>query len=1407
MPVAAIREIRNNSDFVAKVRNLEPSGVRDTADGRGDLTPGESKDLNIWIPFCDDGNDFDKRHIVVDVLVDALHVRRFLIWQATHEDGSRVRVSTDGAWHNPGDQIGGFTAEGWAEWALGGGDRTLVVNESSLWLLPRPLVKVLEDAAKQAAEEGYRICDQNADQQVPSVPKKSSVAFSMAGIPSDAHDRGEQGTRFLYRDSGKRYEFEIRDGVVHFQPPVLGKDKLDRVVSFERTRTPKELPAPQFDLIASSGGRVFAKEKDRDRFYFAILDNMFIHPGKDNREFVVPSSYFKLDPEFNQQGASTADLTAPLTGDFAGHPVAATFPAYRLALGLNLLDWMVARVQRGKWHLLDVRPPVINPLALLPLPLLKDAPLFGLSLGWLVWWAPLIQLEVEAQSIPKVQDVSPPDKNWAPTYDHVCYCPRAGAPVWQRSIQYRRVLDIGVGHVHLHEQYERITGGEIQPLRTSPISPKFEDNPAEMYRFLNGPVRDGDGYIDGTCNYYALVQLKTDDEITKARTTRDRRDAYAILYTDEQSYFAQRWRLVHPDDFHGLSSALVAQLQQDQKKAPPRRYNWDPQTYWCPFRAGHIGAKSRLAVAAQVLLVTGGDPPDGEAAVIYSINYSWSTIDRTWRWRKLPPKAQYFADEAAARDETITIPKDGDDCVYPQTIRLRGDMTIHLKGTRRKPEGVGVEQEVGRWYQRYLPVTNQHVPKDLVAATEPDPPGCAALQAEIKELEGSKDGLDPRLDHGELVRINRKIRALERQAKELGCGTGTPAPPAIGYTHHWKFLPEPVFRLADRFSHFGVYDSVNSRTQYYLIEPASEHDAQVLAAAAGESGPWVDERHQLAISTYTFQWDWLRIPWPPFPPPPLQLKIDPSLYNPDTRLRIVKRGSFGWIAMLWDKRDDDLMPFGPLIPSPVVLKNGTATAHVWLRSNIWTEEPPIVHDVVFFWQSDPQFPAALMFCTPQDQRDFDRDPERKALLSQNVDKLVFENVWRVRMAALDPDQNGAVVSLLDLVTEERFRPIGPGQDGFYYLCNLKANEVAGLTRYCTREGAIKYGTSIWFEDIVGHVSVSEEVGWPPPRPPPQPPPDVPAHVEPPAPPVQPLPSSNVEFPVRSNWSGYIVLPQAPQEVLSGPLPPPGDWRVHWGGTNWPDPPDGPNNQGTEWGPTNDPGLPQEPYNQGPHTGYSPAPPRFNMSYAPRTTYRFIAKLQIDCSRNTITGELSFVSIDDASNPYKLAVRGNVSGRQIKFQTPAAPEGIPPFYQGHVDESYRKIDGYWYNQLGSQTGAFLLSRTAYLLGATDGGSLTINGPAVWVNLTQEKQEMVELAFGGTAGQIVVLTCRATDFDNTPGFIRAAISDSSGNDLDSHTVSSPEEEIHITVGPLPDTASYRVYVSSNITVTLSLNLSEP
>jgi hypothetical protein len=435
------------------------------------------------------------------------------------------------------------------------------------------------------------------------------------------------------------------------------------------------------------------------------------------------------------------------------------------------------------------------------------------------------------------------------TYPHVSYSDGTGS-ITLRSINYCKVLDIGVGHAHWHEQYEGITGGELQPLRASPIIGPIDY--AFLYRMVNGPVRDGDGYIDGTCNLYALVQLKSDDTIKRDPRYRDPvrdssakigagvPDAYALLYIDEQSYFTQRWRLVHPDDFRGLMFALVDDLTRN-----PGRYNWNSQTYWCPFRAGHIGSKSRLAVSRQVLLVNGED--DSGTPVIYSLNFSFSTMDRTWRWRKMPDGAlvRYFDDQAMVRgDETIAT--DVLESVYPQTIRLREDMTVHIKGTH-----VGV---TGRWYQRYLPATNLPIPL----------------------------------------------------ASEL-----LPGRPGTGYAHAWKFLPELAFQRADRFSHFGVYDTVDSRTQYYLVEPFSDVDAQNLAA--GGPGPWIDQGRQLHVNALKFWWA------APLRPPEIVVNVEnlyvgpppkrpPSIFNLETRLRIVKRGS-RWLAMHWDKRDDDLMPF------------------------------------------------------------------------------------------------------------------------------------------------------------------------------------------------------------------------------------------------------------------------------------------------------------------------------------------------------------------------------------------------------------------------------------------------------------------------------------------------------------------
>jgi hypothetical protein len=317
------------------------------------------------------------------------------------------------------------------------------------------------------------------------------------------------------------------------------------------------------------------------------------------------------------------------------------------------------------------------------------------------------------------------------------------------------------------------------------------------------------------------------------------------------------------------------------------------------------------------------------------------------------------------------------------------------------------------------------------------------------------------------------------------------------YQHPWKFMTEQVFKRADRFSHFGVYDIVDSRMQFYLVTPESEGAAAVLAAS--ETGGWIDDTKQLGVNGYGFRLDWMRPPlsavWtalvavqviieiirrlilgknPPtsdeqeLPPPvprPLKARVSPpSLFNRDTRLRIVRRGQ-QWIAMYWDKRDDDLValierPFMVLDygEGPELRKTGR-TVRVKLSAQQQVPQPPGVSLASFRWTPRGplgQLHAVVTFVPSRPQSS-------------------LGNVWRVRMAALDPTRD--VVTLIDkTTTPDNFTALADGS--FEYAWLPTPTSTADLRKYCTHVGAIEFGTSVWFEDVVGHVSVPDQpVKW------------------------------------------------------------------------------------------------------------------------------------------------------------------------------------------------------------------------------------------------------------------------------------------------------------------------------------------
>jgi hypothetical protein len=1068
MAVTTIREIRNNTSFPVTVRNLEDPA--DTAGGLGDLAPNEVRVLpaavELNVPWCGDWEqqDFARRHIRIDVKGRG----SFFLWQASHDMVDRVRVSMDGQWHKPGDVVGAFAAVGVIEELIGAKERTLVVNDFTVWLLPLSLSTELK--AQAAAQMRTELCGPALDRAVPSVPKSSAIAFSMAGRPSDAFDAKRPGAGFLYRDTGKRYAYELVDGALRLVPAVAGVSGIASRISFRERRAGETAPAPRFDLLAASGGRVFAKEQGFDRFYFAIVDEGYVH-GSAAGEFAVPSSALVIDPEFNRATPDAGALTRPLDmefHDFEGHPATERWPAYRLLLTYGLADVMLVRVPRLTWLQLDPRPPrggQSDQLFAKLKEMARDNQLLLMVLAAITGTA---NLPLPDAPGPEPEGAPPPP--WAPHYRHVSYCEAGVVKFWRNSVDYRRVLDIGVGHVHHHEQYEGVTGGEVQPFLIDWSNPNWLYNAADHYRFMFGPVRDGDGYIDGTCNFYVLAQLKDDAQVQAAQgDALARRSAYAVLWLDEQSYFTQRWHVAHPDDHNGAMISMVERLHTN-----PGRYGWNGALFWCPFRTGHVGPRSRMGVAAQVIMVTGEHPVTGQAE-LYSINFSFGTLDRTWHWRRFPAPARYFDGTSAWVPVTTNltgteqVPSGGDPCVYPQTLRLREDMTVCVRG--RGPGRQGAV-EVGWWYQRHLPSTNTVLPPGAQLAPGQEPAACTPLRSQVtalrdeqRSLSEERAVLDPRLDRVQirsidlrLAELQTTIAGLEGQGAVMGCAPWTPGErPSAGYSHPWKFLPDPLFALADRHSHFGVYDAVDSRSQFYVVNGG---DAATLRA--GQEGAWIDASGQLAVAAYPFRFDWLRLPWPPKVPPATAPKARPSLFNPDVRLRIVER-SGRWIAMHWDKRDDDLMPFADL-PKQVrlsfrtgpELRDGQGSLSditvTLAQGDSWVRQPPGVLRAYFKWEvAPPTAPRAVVGFVP------------------TRPQSVLGNVWRLRAAALDP-ATGQALRLFDLSTEG-FVQAG---SAFEFHWPVSVEEAARLKQYCSPDGASRYATSIWFEDATGHVSVPED---------------------------------------------------------------------------------------------------------------------------------------------------------------------------------------------------------------------------------------------------------------------------------------------------------------------------------------------
>jgi hypothetical protein len=377
-------------------------------------------------------------------------------------------------------------------------------------------------------------------------------------------------------------------------------------------------------------------------------------------------------------------------------------------------------------------------------------------------------------------------------------------------------------------------------------------------------------------------------------------------------------------------------------------------------------------------------------------------------------------------------------------IDIRDDTMLHVRGSLRSP--VNQALRPGRWVQRYLPADCRHVP-------------------ERYELTGQK--------------------------------------PAAGFSHPWDFISELAYKRADRFYQFGVYeDPIETRGQYYQIELLPDARGVTPTVQEAVSRVWRNDvggagESRMKMNTTNFVWSLPKrngvIIKRTKPDPATNDPLSPelivhdyrnkpsiSMYEPTARFRILERKPLGLIAVFLDKRDDELQSASDL-PHPTVFVEDRGVSpqlpppvpksiRVLVKSNRRVFQPPNVRKAQVVIDNAPGLRRLhVSFWTPQTEQE------------------VCENIWKVSLAAID--QNEVVFPIFSVTRFPNFvrraipdAPVpssftGDLGDAWRYDFDFDfARDVeADVRRYCTPEGHIEFGTSLWFEDIIGHRALADKL--------------------------------------------------------------------------------------------------------------------------------------------------------------------------------------------------------------------------------------------------------------------------------------------------------------------------------------------
>jgi hypothetical protein len=333
--------------------------------------------------------------------------------------------------------------------------------------------------------------------------------------------------------------------------------------------------------------------------------------------------------------------------------------------------------------------------------------------------------------------------------------------------------------------------------------------------------------------------------------------------------------------------------------------------------------------------------------------------------------------------------------------------------------------------------------------------------------------------------------------------------PAEPYKHGWNVLPAPVWEYVHKhYSHFGCYEnSVNWRSQFYLVDLPDG-----LPGWISEDTRLTDPDGRLTIRQPTLDWRVVNALLEGNPLPadvtlaqdqianfnlliaslvqslitgvdlrtqllalldlltkaPFSLEIHrDGLFEPGFRLKLLHRPPLGYILVHWDKRDDDLLPFRPFLGS-----GDTASIEAILHGPHGEMVPVVLRQ----WQG-VMFPPAVHEVEVTLSESIVTIRFRPAALSNGAPDLKA-NIWRVRLGALTNEGGtlGPATVLLSVLRHEAFQPeaTDSGWQCFDWNLENESPSIAQRARQaCTKHGQQALATSVWFEDVVGHVRIAD----------------------------------------------------------------------------------------------------------------------------------------------------------------------------------------------------------------------------------------------------------------------------------------------------------------------------------------------